>query len=173
MNTSKTQRPPQQSLTTYFNEESSFKLVSALLTELLTDDFQQIHIFAKSGNFIHDQSGGLQCSSTTHLSTKNISLNGKRNATEISIDGTINKDNGSSNNFSIFVHIKQKDMNASKPFKKIDNTIVTGTNPFIFHSTVVLYNSLFTLSIIGVDNVGNQSPLGTCRGYLIFDEKQD
>ena len=118
MNTSNTQLPPKQSLTTYFNEESSFKLVSTLLTELLADNFQQIHIFAKSGNFIHDQSAGFQCSETTHLSTKNISLTGRGNVTEISIDGSIKKDNGNSNKFSVFLHIKQKNITASKPLKR-------------------------------------------------------
>lgn len=172
MNTSHTRPSPKKSLTSYFNEESSFKLVSTLMTELLADNFQQIHIVAKSGNFTHDQSAGFLCPDITHVATKNISLTGKGNDTEISIEGSIKKDNGNSNKFSVFLFINRTDITASTPFKTVDNDIVTGINLIIFHSTVMLYNSIFTLSIVGVDNVGNKSPLGTCRGYLIFDEEQ-
>lgn len=160
-----------QTRTTSFYE-SSFKLVSTLLTEVLGRNCQRICISAKSGNFIHDPAAKVESTGATSLCVKSANVIEREQITEILIDGSIKKDNRTSNNFSIFFTMKRQFLAIPQPCKKVEDTPETIENICAFEITGMLYNSIFTLSLSCIDNTGCQSPLGTGRGYLIFDEEQ-
>lgn len=173
MNRANTLQTPKRSEITSFYEESSFKLVSNLLSEELGRKCQSIKVTSKSGNFIHDQTVGVECTETTHLLINSANVIERERVTEIVIDGSVRKRNGSNNNFSVFFTMYRQFLVIPKPFKQnekrsaetIESTQLLGLGG-------MLYNSIFTLSLNCVDKSGCNYPLGVGRGYLIFDEEQ-
>ena len=153
-------------------EESSFKLVSTLLSEVLGRSCQRISISAESGNFMHDHTAEVESTETTCFCIKKANVIEREQVTEIVIDGSVEKRDRASNKFSIFFTMKRQVLVIPKPYKKIDNTPKIIDTTGIVDVTGRLYNSIFTLSLNCVDSVGCEYPLGTGRGYLIFDEEQ-
>jgi len=153
-------------------EESSFKLVSTLLTEVLGRSCQRISISAESGNFMHDHTAEVKSTETTYFCIKKANVIEREKITEIVIDGSVEKRNRASNKFSIFFTMKRQVLVIPKPYKKIDNTPKTIESTGVVDIIGMLYNSIFILSLNCVDNAGGEYPLGTGRGYLIFDEEQ-
>ena len=153
-------------------EESSFKLVSTLLTEVLGRSCQRISISAESGNFMHDHTAAVESTETTYFCIKKANVIEREKVTEIVIDGSVEKNIRASNKFSIFFTMKRQVLVIPKPYKKIDNTPKTIESTGVVDITGMLYNSIFTLSLNCVDSAGCEYPLGTGRGYLIFDEEQ-
>lgn len=162
-------KPTQMSLS---YEESSFNLVSTLLTEVLGRNCQRISIFAESGNFMHDYAAEVESTENTHFCIKKTSVTEREHVTDIVVDGSVEKRNRASNKFSIFFTMKRQFMVIPKPYQKIDNTPKTIESTGVLDLTGMLYNSIFTLSLNCVDNAGCQYPLGIGRGYLIFEEEQ-
>ncbi len=157
---------------TSFHQGSSFKLVSTLLTEVLGRSCQRILISAKSGNFMHDHAAEVESNETTYFCVKKANVIEREQVTEIVIDGSVEKRSGASNKFSIFFTMKRQVLVIPKPYKKIDNTPKTIESTGVVDIIGMLYNSIFTLSLNCVDSAGCEYPLGTGRGYLIFDEEQ-
>lgn len=167
----RTSKQKQKSISPLY-EESSFKLVSTLLTEALGRNSQRVFISAKSGNFIYDHAAKVESTETTHFSIKSANVIEKERVTEIAIDGSIKKRNKICNKFSIFFTMKRQCLVIPKPYNKIDNTPKTIESTRVADIIGMLHNSIFTLSLNCIDKAGSQYPLGTGRGYLIFDEEE-
>ncbi|BHH85322.1 hypothetical protein [Desulforhopalus sp. 52FAK] len=173
MNRSNTLIAPEKAETPSFYEESSFKLVSNLLTEELGRKCQSITVTSKSGNFIHDQTVGVEYTETSHLLIHGANVIERERVTEILIDGSVRKRNGTNNKFSIFFTMYRQFLVIPKPFKERENrTTKTIKSSQLLGFGGMLYNSIFTLSLNCADKSGCQYPLGVGRGYLIFDEEQ-
>lgn len=153
-------------------EESSFKLVSTLLTEVLGRSCQLISIFAESGNFMCDHSAEVESTENTHFCIKKTSVTEREQVTDIVVDGSVEKRNRTSQKFSIFFTMKRQCLVIPKPYKKIDNTPKTIESNSVADIIGILHNSIFTLSLNCIDKAGSRYPLGIGRGYLIFDEEE-
>jgi len=172
MKTSHSQQTPHPPEIVEFYEESSFTLVSNLLTELLGGNCQRILISAKPGSFIHDHTVGVESNETTRLSINSANVTEREHVTEVLIEGAIDKRNGMGNRFSIFFTMKRQFLVIPKPFPKTVFLSDAIDSKSVFDINGMLYNSIFALSLRCIDTSDCQYPLGVGRGYLIFDEAQ-
>lgn len=155
-----------------YYEDSSFTLVSTLLTEALGQNCHKILVSAKIGNFLHDHTAEVESTDTTHFSVISSNVIEREESTEISIDGSVKRKNGKGNNFSIYFTMKRQFLVIPTPIKTVDSALNKGSMPRLFGINGMLYNSIFSLNIECIDKSGRQYPLGEGRGYLIFDETQ-
>lgn len=155
-----------------YYEDSSFTLVSTLLTEALGQNCQKIVVSAKTGNFLHDHTAEVESTDTTHFYIMSSNVIEREESTEISIDGSVNRKNGKSNNFSIYFTMKRRFLVIPNPANTLESAIHRGLTPRLFGINGMLYNSIFSLNINCIDKSDHQYPLGEGRGYLIFDETQ-
>ena len=160
----------QQTPTHRYFEDRSFQFVSSLLSESLTGNCQKIAVSAKAGDFLHDQLAAVDCPESCWIELDESTVIEREASTEISIGGSIKRNNGNSNKFSIFFSMKRK-------FLVIPTLAVTNRTtcfgeryPGLESVNGMLYNSIFHLSLQCVTLSGEKYSLGSGRGYLIFDK---
>lgn len=162
-------RQPKQVQTESLCEDSSFHLVSTIITEALGRNCQQILISAKAGSFRYDHSTGIEHTEPTNICIKDTKVLEREQITEIFINGSIRKGNNN-NNFSVYFIMKRKIMVIPNPPNAFDTPLQDSHALNVPGLNGTLYNSIFSLDLKCVDRAGQQFPLGKGRGYLIFDE---
>lgn len=162
----------EQGCTQGYYDDSSFNLVSNLLTKALGGNCQQILVTAKAGSFLHDPASEVASTESTQFSICNSDVNERKGVTEVFINGTLRRTNRSGCNFTIFFVLNREVLVTPGSFLAMEG--VTPSDKRISAITIngMLYNSIFSLNLKYINKKGHNYPFGEGRGYLIFEQSE-
>lgn len=148
--------------------DSTFKLVSRLVTEMFLEEGEELLITSKSGEFFHDSNTSVEVadSAKIYISGAGFTETGLR--TVITMSGTLESLRNEKYSFSLYFIMKRKI--PVIPGKETQIEKLTGN--YLTLATVPplnkLYDSLFSLSLECLNCREKSRLFGEGKGYLVF-----
>lgn len=148
--------------------DSTFKLVSRLVTEMFLEEGEELVITSKSGEFFHDSKTSVEVKDSASIFISGAGFTETGFRTVITMSGTVESLRNEKYTFSLYFIMKRK----IPVIPGKDTHIEKLTGHYLTLSTAPplnkLYDSLFSLTLECLNCRENSRHFGEGKGYLVF-----
>ena len=148
--------------------DSTFKLVSRLVTEMFLEESEELVITSKSGEFFHDSNTSVEVADSAKIFISGAGFTETGLRTVITMSGTLESLRNEKYTFSLYFIMKRKI--PVIPGKETQIANLTGN--YLTLATVPplnkMYDSLFSLTLECLTCREKSRHFGEGKGYLVF-----
>ena len=148
--------------------DSTFKLVSRLVTEMFLEEGEELVITSKSGEFFHDSKTSVEVADSAKIFISGAEFTETGFRTVITMSGTVESLRNERYTFSLYFIMKRKipviPGNETHIEKLIGHYLTLSTAPPLNK----LYDALFSLTLECLTCRENSRQFGEGKGYLVF-----
>lgn len=148
--------------------DSTFNLVSKLVTEMFMEEDEELVITAKSGEFFHDSSTSVEVVDPVKIFISSAGFTETGFRTVITMSGTFKSQYNEKYTFSLYFIMKRKIPVIPRKGTHAEKLTGQYLTLSISPPSKKLYDSLFSLTLECLTCQKNSRHFGEGKGYLVF-----
>lgn len=148
--------------------DSTFNLVSKLVTEMFLEEDEELFITAKSGEFFHDSTTSVEVADSVKIFISSAAFTETGFRTVITMSGTFRSQRNEKYTFSLYFIMKRKIPVIPRKGRHAEKLTGHYLALSISPPSKKLYDSLFSLTLECLTCQENSRHFGEGKGYLVF-----